>query len=141
MAIEQVSVFLENHPGRLMEVLNFLAQEGFDMRAYCVAETSDFGILRIILRDTAAAYAALKKQGFTAKKTEILGVIIPDTPGSSVVPLQMLNDAGINIEYTYAFALQQAERAVLLLRVDDNGKAEEILSSAGVQLADFSTLF
>lgn len=141
MAIEQVSVFLENHPGRLMEVLGFLAQEGFDLRAYTVAETSDFGILRMIIRDSAEALSALKQNGFTAKKNSVLAVCIPDEPGSAVRALTMLNDAGINIEYTYAFALQQAGCAVVMLRVDNNEKAEQILTQAGVQLAGEDSLF
>lgn len=141
MAIEQISVFLENQPGKLMEVLGFLAQQGFDLRAYTVAETPDFGILRMIVRDTAVVLAALKQHGFTAKKTQVLAVSIADEPGSSVRMLQLLHGAGINIEYTYAFALQQAQRAVMLLRVDDNAKAESILEQAGVVLAGEQSLF
>jgi len=134
MAIDQVSIFMENYPGRLVEILGFLAGQGFDLRAYSVAETPDFGILRMIVPASDAAVAALKQQGFTAKKTAVLAVLIPDEPGSSVLPLRLLGEAGINIEYTYAFALRQANSAVLLLRVDDNARAEMVLTQAGVRL-------
>ena len=134
MAIDQVSIFMENHPGRLVEILELLAARGFDLRAYTVAETPDFGILRMILTDAGAAVTALKQQGYTAQKNAVLAVFIPDKPGSSILPLKLLGEAGINIEYTYAFAQPEANCAVLLLRVDDNAKAERILTDAGVRL-------
>ena len=139
MAIDQVSIFMENHPGRLVEILELLAARGFNLRAYSVAETPDFGILRMIVPDSGAAVALLRQRGFTAKKTPVLAVLIPDEPGSSVLPLKLLGEAGINIEYTYAFS--QANGAVLLLRVDDSAKAQSVLADAGVRLAADGEIF
>ena len=150
MAIEQVTVFIENQPGKLAELLLFLAQQGIDLRAYSVAETQDFGVMRMIVRDTGKALEALKGSGYIARKNDVLGVIIPDEVGSAVKSVQLLNDAGINIEYTYAFALPRVHRngsmdpsgaAFVLLRVDDNARAEAILENAGVKLAQSQELF
>jgi len=136
MAIDQVSIFMENHPGRLVEILDFLARRGFNLRAYSVAETPDFGILRMLVPDADAAVAALRQQGFTAQKNPVLAVLIPDEPGASVLPLRLLGQAGINIEYTYAFALGAQGGAVLLLRVDDIAGAQTVLSEVGVRLIE-----
>ncbi|MDR0532228.1 MAG: acetolactate synthase [Oscillospiraceae bacterium] len=153
MAIEQVSVFIENQPGRLYEILSFLAEEEIDLRSYSVAETSDFGILRMIVHDTEGAVAALKRKGFTARRNDVLGIVIPDATGSAVQAIRLLSDAGINIEYTYAFvmpngrpqppadALPPERTAFVLLRVEDNARAEALLSAAGVKLAEHRELF
>ena len=133
MAMEQVSVFIENRTGRLAEILQFLAQRGIDLRAYSFAETSDFGIMRMIVRDTDAALAALKDGGYTAKKNDVLGMLVADETGSTVEAFRLLGAAGVNVEYTYAFARGQGEDAFILLRVDDNAKAERILTEAGIQ--------
>ncbi|MDR1464173.1 MAG: hypothetical protein LBJ11_02570 [Oscillospiraceae bacterium] len=141
MAIEQVSVFIENQPGRLLQILSLLAEEGIDLSAYSVAETSDFGILRIIVHDTDAAVAALKSHGFTAKKTEVLGLLIPNKTGSSVQAVELLSAAGINIEYTYAFVMPRAEEAFVLLRVEDNAPAEQLLRAAGIRTLEHGEIF
>ncbi|MDR1928334.1 MAG: acetolactate synthase [Oscillospiraceae bacterium] len=141
MFIEQISVFIENRPGRLAETLTFLAARGQDIRAFSVAEKADFGILRMIVHNPDAAVAALKEKGFTAKKTEVLGILIGNAPGSSVKAIQVLSDAGINIEYTYAFVTPQAGGAFVLLRVQDNVRAAEILRQAGVALVGHKDIF
>jgi hypothetical protein len=141
VAIEQISVFIENQPGRLVEILNFLAEQDIDLRAYSVAETSDFGILRMIVHDSDAAVIALKEKGFTAKKTEVLGLLVPDAPGSSVQAFALLSQAGINVEYTYAFSIPSTNTAFVLLRVNDNVKASQLLSQAGVRLAEHKEIF
>jgi len=136
MAMEQVSVFIENKPGRLAEILRYLAQQTIDLRAYSFAETSDFGILRMLVREPDAALAALKRGGYTARKNDVLGLLVADETGSTVEAFQCLGDAGINVEYTYAFALGAGQGAFILLRVDDNAKAEKILLKAGMQLVN-----
>lgn len=141
MIIEQVSVYIENKPGRLVEILTLLGEKNIDLRAYSVAEKSEFGILRMLVDRSDDAVAFLKEQGFTAKKTEILGILIPHTPGSSVQVIKALSDAGINVEYTYAFMIPQAGSALLLLRVKDNALAEAALCAAGVQTVGAQTLY
>ena len=134
--MEQVSVFIENRPGRLAEILRFLAQQNIGLRAYSFAETSDFGIMRMLVREPDAAVAALKAGGYTARKNEVLGLLVADETGSTVEAFRLLGEAGVNVEYTYAFALGEGRDAFVLLRVDDNAKAEQVLRDAGVQLVN-----
>ena len=145
MAIDQVTVFLENRPGSLAEFLACLAEEGIDLRAYSMAETPDFGIMRMIVPDAGKAAEAVKRRGFIAEKTPVIGIVVPDEIGSTVRTIKLLGDAGINIEYTYAFAMPansaSAGTAFVLLRVDDNAGAEKILSEAGVWLAAHKEVF
>ena len=136
MAMEQVSVFIENRPGRLAEILHFMAQQNIDLRAYSFAESSDFGIMRMLVRDTDAALAALKNGGYTARKNDVLAMLVADETGSTVEAFRLLGQAGISVEYTYAFALGQGKDAIILLRVDDNDKAEKILETAKVRLVN-----
>ena len=135
MFIQQISVFMGNAPGRLVEILRAFERHGIDLRAYSVAETSDFGIMRLIARDPDAAMEALKREGYTAKMTDALGIIVPDRPGSTIEAFRILGEAGINVEYTYAFAMAAAQSAFILLRVDDNETAARLLREAGIRLA------
>jgi len=141
MSIQQVSVFIENRPGRLAGILGFLAQEGVGLRAYSFAEASDFGILRMLVDDTAKAVAALKRGGYTARANEVLGIYVPDEAGAAAEAFRVLGDAGVNVEYTYAFAVQGRGEAFVLLRVDDNEKAADLLARAGFRLAQPASLF
>ena len=134
--MEQVSVFIENKPGRLAEILRYLAQQKIDLRAYSFAETSDFGIMRMLVREPDAAVAALKAGGYTARKNEVLGLLVADETGSTVEAFRLLGEAGVNVEYTYAFAQGTGNDAFVLLRVDDNAKAEQVLRDAGAQLVN-----
>ena len=140
MAIQQISVFLENRPGSLLEILELLAGQGVDLRAYSMAETSDYGIMRLVARDAEAAAAALKAAGFTAKVTPVLGVLVDDRPGASVKPFHALLEAGVSVEYSYAYAMGDG-RAMLLLRVDDYDKAQQALLVAGAALARHTEMF
>jgi len=141
MSIQQISVFLENRPGSLVKVLELLGGHGVNLRAYSVAETADYGILRAIVHEPGQVEALLKDSGYAARKTEVLGVLISDSPGASVEPFRALRDAGVNVEYSYAFALAGTGRAVLLLRVDDCARAEEALCGAGIVLAQHMEIF
>jgi len=138
--IQQISVFLENRPGSLLEILELLAARGIDLRAYSMAETSDYGIMRMVARDSDAAAAALKAAGFTARVTPVLGVLVEDKYGASVEPFRVLGAAGVNVEYTYAYALGDG-RAMLLLRADDHAKAERALLDARIALAQHTEIF
>ncbi|MCL2106688.1 MAG: hypothetical protein FWH26_06500 [Oscillospiraceae bacterium] len=142
MAIEQVSVFFENKPGKLVEILGALAENDINICAYSLADTSDYGILRMIFQDPAGAVAVLKARGFTAKATGVLGLLIDDRPGSSVRAVKLLSDAGINIEYTYAFGVPGG-KACVLLRVKDNAQAEAeaLLRADGARLISHAELF
>jgi len=132
--IEQVYFYLDNTPGQLVEVLRMFAREGIDMRAYSVAENNDYGVFRMIVRDPGAAVAALRREGIDAAINHMLGIIVPDKTGSTVEAFQVLADAGINVRYSYAFAQGVGKGAFILLRVDDNAKAEQVLKDAGVCL-------
>ena len=141
MSIQQVSIFMENRPGRLAGLLAFLAEQNIDMRAYSFAETSDFGIMRLLVRDAGKAEAALKAGGYTAKSTEVLGLLVQDSTGVTVKAFQVLGEAGINVEYSYAFAMQVKGSAIVMLRVDDNVRAARLLTEAGMTLAKAEDLF
>jgi len=141
MSIQQVSIFMENRPGRLAGLLAYLAEQNIDMRAYSFAETSDFGIMRLLVCDAKKAEAALKAGGYTAKKTEVLGLLVQDSTGVTVKAFRVLGEAGINIEYSYAFAMQVKGSAIVMLRVDDNARAAKLLTEAGMVLAKADDLF
>ena len=134
MSIKQISVFLENKPGALYAMTGVLAQGGVDMRSFTLAETSDFGIARIIVDDVYRTTTVLKDAGFVHNITSVLGVAIPDTPGGLNKVLQVLTDSKVNVEYMYAFISRRKEMAYVILRVDDNGKAAELLQKAAFPL-------
>jgi hypothetical protein len=141
MKIKQLSVFLENKSGRLAAVTRLLAAKGINIRALSIADTSDFGILRLIVNDPYAAYQALKEGGFTVSLTEVLGVEMPDRPGALSNILTHLEEAGINIEYLYAFLGKGDNGALVIFRVEDLNKAIEILSAKGVRLVDEEKIY
>jgi len=137
MSIKQISVFLENKPGSLSNMTAVLAQSGIDMRALSVAETNDFGIVRIIVDDVYEATTVLKDAGFIHNVTSVLGVAIPDEPGGLNQVLEILNAAGINIEYMYAFlGGKNVDHAYMIFRVQDNKAAAAALSSKGIKIVD-----
>ena len=103
MAISQISVFVENRPGRLADITAVLAKNSIDIRALSVADTSDYGILRLIVNDPKSAVEALRSEGMTASATQVLGIIIPDEPGGLARAIKVLSDAQISVEYAYAF--------------------------------------
>lgn len=103
MAIRQISVFVENKPGRLAEITGFLAEGGVSIRAFSIADTTDFGILRLIVSDTQKAAEVLKAAGVAVSITEVVGISIPDVTGAFAKVVKVLADAGENVEYAYAF--------------------------------------
>lgn len=137
MSIKQISVFLENKPGALYAMTGVLAQNKIDMRAFSLAETSDFGIARVIVDDVYKTATVLKDAGFVSNVTPVLGVAIPDVPGGLNKVLQILTDAKVNVEYMYAFlGGRDAEHAYMIFRVEDNAAASAALAARGIQVLE-----
>jgi hypothetical protein len=134
MKVEQISIFLENKSGRLAEVTELLAKSGINIRALSLADTADFGILRLILNDLEKAKKVLKENGFTVGKTEVIAVEVPDRPGGLAGILNALKGEGINVEYMYAFVQKSGENAIIIFRFDDIEKAIMALQRAGVRI-------
>lgn len=129
MHVEQISIFIENKFGRLAEVTRILGDAGVNIRTLSLADTSDFGILRLIVNDAEKAKSVLKDRGFTVSKTEVVAVEIPDRPGGLADILQVLDAGGINVEYMYAFVERCGENAVMIFRFDETQKAIEALTA------------
>ena len=137
MNIKQISVFLENSPGTLKAMTDVLAQSHIDMRALSLAETMEFGIVRIIVNNVYAATTALKDAGFVHSVNSVLGVAIPDEPGGLSQVLGVLDDAGVNAEYMYAFlGGRTADHAYMIFRVQDNAAAAAALKTGGIRLVE-----
>ncbi|MCQ2509313.1 MAG: hypothetical protein MJ116_02445 [Lachnospiraceae bacterium] len=132
MAIKQLSIFVENKTGSLVKATEVLAEAGVDLRAMSIADTRDFGILRIIVNDTYAAVTALKDNGFVVNMTDVVGCVMADKPGAAGEMFAALSEAGIAIKYMYGFAGKT--EAYAILRVDDNTLTEKILISKGIKL-------
>ncbi|CAK7012149.1 MAG: hypothetical protein DELT_02129 [Desulfovibrio sp.] len=133
MKIEQLSIFLENKAGRLAEVTDVLASANINIRALSLADTSDFGILRLIVNDHEKAKDALKAAGFTVGLTSVVAAEVPHAPGGLNSILQLLGSKGVNVEYMYAF-LQKGDNAVLIFRFNRIDLALEILQEAGIPI-------
>ncbi len=131
MKIEQISIFLENKAGRLAEVTDVLAAANINIRALSLADTSDFGILRLIVNNHEKAKAALKEAGFTVGTTSVVAAEVPHAPGGLNSIVQLLGKQGINVEYMYAF-LQKGEQAVLIFRFNRPDAALDLLAKAGI---------
>jgi hypothetical protein len=134
MAIKQLTVFVENKQGALVEITSALSANNINLRALSIAETQDFGILRLIVNDEAAAEKVLADAGYLIKVTEVVGVKIGDEPGKLTEALAVLDQADINVEYLYAFMARTEECAHVVLRVEDNAVAEKALKNAGFQM-------
>lgn len=134
MSIQQVTVFVENKPGALVGITDTLAANTINIRALSIAETEDFGILRLIVNDNEAACKTLESEGYLFKMTDMVGVKIGDAPGKLSKALAVLGEAEINVEYLYAFMTRTEKHAYVVLRVHDNAKAEAALESAGFHL-------
>ena len=137
MSIKQISVFLENKPGALYAMTGVLAQNKIDMRAFSLAETSDFGIARIIVDDVYKTTTVLKDAGYVHNVTPVLGVAIPDVPGGLNKVLQVLTDAKVNVEYMYAFlGGKGVDHAYMIFRVEDAASASAALAQRGIKVID-----
>ena len=133
MSLKQISVFVENKPGMMQRLTDVLAKNEIDMRALSLAEASDFGIVRIIVDDVYAACTILRDEGFIYNVNKVLGVAIPDEPGGLNDVLVILNEAGINVEYMYAFLGGKGiSHAYMIFRVQDNKAAVAALGAKGI---------
>ena len=132
--LKQISVFVENKQGALVEITQVLAQNEINIRALSIADTKDFGILRLIVTDTDKALSALNEAGLLVKATEVVGVKIGDAPGKLGAALDVLDKAHINMEYLYACMTRTEKHAYVVLRVEDNASCEKALEDAGFHL-------
>ena len=140
MLVEQISIFLENKAGRLAEISRVVAEAGVNIRALSLADTSDFGILRLIVDDNDKAKAALKEHGFTVGKTDVVAVQVEDRPGGLSGVLDILSRENINVEYMYAFVQHSGEDAVIIFRFDDIDVAVKLLQENNVRVLGGKTL-
>ena len=134
MAIKQLTVFVQNQKGTVVSVTDILAKNNINLRALSIAETQDFGILRLIVNDEAAAERVLAEAGYLIKVIDVVGVKIGDEPGKLTAALDVLDKAGINVEYLYAFMARTEKHAYVVLRVEDNAVAEAALTGAGFKM-------
>lgn len=131
MRIRQISIFLENKPGQLSAICRALADADVNIVTLSLADTADFGIVRMIVDDHETATSVLMDRAHVVNVREVIAVCVPDRPGGMAEVMQVIDAAGANIEYSYAFAFHQGEKAVLVFRFDDNAKAENALKAAG----------
>ena len=134
MTIKQLTVFVQNEKGTVATVTEILANNNINLRALSIAETEDFGILRLIVNDTKKAEQVLLEAGYLIKTINVVGVKIGDAPGKLTSALKALDEASINIEYMYAFMARTERHAYVVLRVEENEEAEAILQNAGLRL-------
>ena len=141
MKVEQLSIFLENKAGRLAEVTHALHEAGINIRALSLADTSEFGILRLIVNDHEKAKSALKAQGFTVGRTSVVAVGVEDQPGGLDSILHLLSKNSINVEYMYAFVQAGGKNATLILRFDKTDEAIEVLTRHKIPIIPGETLY
>jgi hypothetical protein len=141
MKVEQISIFIENKSGRLAEITRILGDAGINIRALSLADTSDFGILRLIVDNVETAKAVLKEKGFTVSKTEVVAVEVPDRPGGLSSLLQTLDANQINVEYMYAFVERCGGNAVIIFRFDETDKAIDSLKGSGFTILKGERLY
>ncbi len=141
MKVEQLSIFIENKSGRLAEVAGILGDAGINIRSLSLADTSDFGILRLIVNDVEQAKAVLKEKGFTVSKTEVVAVEVPDQPGGLAAILKVLDRERINVEYMYAFVERCGANAVIIFRFDEPDKAIAALQGSSFSILDGERLY
>ena len=140
MTVKQISVFVENKPGKLAELTNVLHQNNIDMRALSIAEAEDFGVVRIIVNNPYDTACVLKDAGYVMSVTPVLAAAIDDKPGALDAILDVLGEADVNLEYIYAFLGRIHGKAYMIMRVSDIEKAVEILTAKGVRLYDQNDL-
>ena len=141
MQAEQISIFLENKAGRLSEVTGILARAKVNIRALALADTSDFGVLRLIVDNNAVAEQALKESGFTVRKTKVVAVEVDDRPGGLFNILEVLKTAKINVEYMYAFIRQSGDKAIMVFRFDQPDDAINVLMKNGITVINGNDLY
>jgi hypothetical protein len=141
MKVEQISVFLENKPGALAEVCQILGEGGINIRALSLADTKDFGIMRLIVNDNEKAKEILGRKGLTVRKTEVVAVEVPDRPGGLADILKILFENRINVEYLYAFVQQTGTNAIIIFRFDETDRAIAVLLEKKVQILEGKKIY
>lgn len=141
MKVEQISVFLENKPGGLEKVTRILRDAGINIRTLAVADTSDFGIVRLIVNDVEKATGVLRESGFTVSRTTVVAVEVPDRPGGLHGILEVIAKENINIAYMYAFVEKSGENAVMLFRFDQQNRAIDVLTKSGIAVLSGEKLY
>ena len=140
MAIKQLTVFVQNKKGTVVSVTDILSKNNINLRALSIAETQDFGILRLIVNDEKTAEKVLSENGYLIKVIDVIGVKIGDEPGKLSEALNVLDKADINVEYLYAFMARTEKHAYVVLRVEDNSVAEAALTGAGFKMISESDI-
>jgi len=141
MLVKQISVFLENKSGRLAEVTKVLAQHNIDISALSIADTTDFGILRLIVNQPEKAEDVLKGNGFTVSCTSVIAIAVMDEPGGLAAALDVLDRESIGIEYMYAFVGKATNEALVILRVEDPDKAVQVLTANNIKVLPSSVVY
>lgn len=141
MTLDQISVFVENSPGKLADVFELLAGESIDLRAMSIADTSSFGILRLIVDKPVRAQKVLADAEYLVQMTKVIPVAVSDTPGGLAKAIRVLSDADISVEYTYAFVGHKSGSAYVVFRVEDNEKAMEVLAQNGINVISAEELY
>ena len=141
MFIKQLSIFVENKPGRLAEITSVLEKNNIDIRALSIADTKDFGILRLIVNNPNVAESALKQAGYTVSLTQVIAIGISDKPGGLAKAMSVLYSNHIIVEYMYAFLSKSDDTAFVILRVENNEKAIEVLQNSGLQILESSSIY
>ncbi len=141
MTVKQISVFLENKSGRLLELTRCLGESGVNIRAMCVADTSEFGVVRLIVNDPDLALKALHECEFTVKEAIVIAVEVDDTPGGLTTVMKPLVDQDMNIEYLYCFLEKAADKAIVIIRVEEAEQAIGALKVAGLRVVPADELY
>lgn len=141
MLVKQISIFLENKSGRLAEVTKILAENNIDISALSIADTTDFGILRLIVNKPELAEEVLRESGFTVSCTSVIAIAVKDEPGGLAVALDLLEKEAIGIEYMYAFVGKTTSEALVILRVESAEKAIKVLSASGIRVLSSTQVY
>ena len=136
MAVKQVSIFVENKEGRIKKAIDTLAKENINIRALSIADTTKYGILRLIVSDNEKAIAALEKDGFIVKENEVIILAVPDEPNGLNSTLAVFDEKGINLEYLYAFVSSKTDEAIVVMRLENMEKAVTALNESNVKILD-----
>ena len=136
MAVKQISIFVENKEGRIKKAINTLAKENINIRALSIADTTKYGILRLIVSDNEKAIEALEKDNFIVKENEVIILAVPDEPNGLNSTLEVFDEKGINLEYLYAFVSSKTDEAIVVMRLENMEKAIEALDESNVKILD-----
>ena len=134
MTVQQISVFIENKEGRMKKAINTLAEENINIRALSIADTTKYGILRLIVSDRQKAISALEKNGFVVKENEVIILAVPDEPNGLNSTLEIFDEKDINLEYLYAFVSSKTEEAIVVMRLENMEKAIEALQNSDAKI-------